>query len=166
MAGHVYLIGSHLYSWFKIGRSKTPKVRITDIGILLPFKVEVVAIWQAENYVYLESLLHRKYRLNHINGEWFHFNKMELEALIFDVPYPMVQYQALTDFVNMEKDYVREPFKMPQTREEHEWRKQHRDAWKKVREIESKEDRKKAAQKLIADRKLHRIHVIQKKHSA
>lgn len=166
MAGYVYLIGSRLYHWYKIGRSTTPKIRIKDIGILLPFKIEVVAIWRTDSDAYLESLLHRKYEDNHINGEWFHFDKFEIDALILDVPYTMVQFQSLTNFVNMETDYLRVSKKPPMTLEEIEWLREYGIAWTEVQKMKSKEEKKKAAAKLIADRKAHRLLVIQKRHSA
>ena len=41
MAGYVYLIGTPIFGWYKIGKSKTPEVRIKDLGILLPFKLHI-----------------------------------------------------------------------------------------------------------------------------
>jgi hypothetical protein len=166
VSGYVYLIGSHLYRWYKIGKSNTPKIRIKDIGILLPFKIEVIAVWRTERDAYLESMLHAKYRNNHINGEWFHFDPIEIKALILDVPYTMVQFQSLTDFVNMKEDYIRTKPRSPKTPEDKKWGEAHRAAWAEVQKIESKEERKKAAEKLISERRVHKLLLIQKRHSA
>jgi hypothetical protein len=82
MFGYVYLIGSSLFGWYKIGKTKNPKVRVDDLGILLPFKIEVFAIWEAKNCGAMEKALHEKYAEFHINGEWFRFNKDKLESVI------------------------------------------------------------------------------------
>ena len=42
MEGFVYLIGSPLFGWYKIGKSKTPEVRVSNLGILLPFKLKII----------------------------------------------------------------------------------------------------------------------------
>jgi len=55
MAGYVYLIGTPIFGWYKIGKSITPEIRVKDLGILLPFKIKVMAIWKAENHHLMES---------------------------------------------------------------------------------------------------------------
>lgn len=87
MAGYVYLIGSPTFGWYKIGKSATPDIRIKDIGILLPFKVAVFAIWKAENHHLLETVLHEKYAQFNINGEWFRFERDKIAAIVlWDLP--------------------------------------------------------------------------------
>lgn len=78
MSGYVYLIGSPIFGWYKIGKAKTPEVRVRDLGILLPFKIEVIAVWKAENHHLLEKTLHEMYAENRINGEWFEFTKKRI----------------------------------------------------------------------------------------
>jgi len=85
-SGYVYLIGSRQFGWFKIGKSRTPDIRINDIGILLPFRIELFAIWGTKNHSALESAFHRKYAEQHIHGEWFLFNRKTLEAMIIEYP--------------------------------------------------------------------------------
>jgi hypothetical protein len=82
MAGFVYLIGSEQFGWYKIGKSKDHHVRLEQLGILLPFKVEVFAIWEAENHSELERISHRMYSENRINGEWFSFSTAERSSVI------------------------------------------------------------------------------------
>lgn len=86
MAGYVYLIGSPLFSWYKIGKSRTPEIRVQDIGILLPFRIVVVGIWRAENHTSLESLLHQKYAGQRVNGEWFRFTRATVDRLFDSLP--------------------------------------------------------------------------------
>lgn len=84
--GYVYLIGSTKFGWYKIGKSKIPEIRIRDLGILLPFRVEVIKIWKAEDHHSLEKLLHEIHNANKINGEWFEFSKIEIQQLIESIP--------------------------------------------------------------------------------
>ena len=77
MSGYVYLIGSPTFGWYKIGKSKTPEVRVKDLGILLPFKLHIIGVWAAENHHLMETALHEMYASCRINGEWFEFSKKE-----------------------------------------------------------------------------------------
>lgn len=86
MAGYVYLIGTPIFSWYKIGKTVNPEVRVWDLGVLLPFRIEVIGIWKAENHTALEALLHEKYTKNRINGEWFRFDKKEVSNLFGSLP--------------------------------------------------------------------------------
>jgi hypothetical protein len=103
MSGYVYLIGSYRYKWFKIGKSRVPDIRIKDIGVLLPFKIEIVAIWKAKNHSLLESILHEKYAKNHINGEWFKFGEENVTQILKHLPeeariYPKYNNQEESKF--------------------------------------------------------------------
>ena len=69
-SGYVYLIGSPIFGWYKIGKSITPEVRIKDLGILLPFKIHVIGVWGAKNHHQLERALHEIHKDRRINGEW------------------------------------------------------------------------------------------------
>ncbi len=110
MAGYVYLIGTPTFGWYKIGKSATPEVRVKDIGILLPFRIDVFAIWKAQNHHLLEATLHETYSGNRINGEWFGFTKLQVQALISSLPeesriYPKEGVESVfTSFSNLERD--------------------------------------------------------------
>jgi len=84
--GYVYLIGTPVFGWYKIGKSRTPEVRVKDLGILLPFKVEIIGIWKAVNHHLMESTLHDIYKASRINGEWFAFDKKEAYAVYSSIP--------------------------------------------------------------------------------
>jgi hypothetical protein len=85
-SGYVYLIGTPIFGWYKIGKAKDPKVRVTDLGILLPFKIDVIAVWGAANHHLLEKTLHDIHKKSKINGEWFEFSKDEIIELINSIP--------------------------------------------------------------------------------
>jgi hypothetical protein len=66
MAGYVYLIGSSIFKWYKIGKSSRAAIRVTELGILLPFRIEVIAVWKLSNYHAMERDLHEKHAANRI----------------------------------------------------------------------------------------------------
>ena len=86
MEGYVYIVGSTTFGWYKIGKTKNPEVRVSQLGILLPFKLEVIGIWKAANHHAMEKALHEMYKKNKINGEWFEFTKKELYAASASIP--------------------------------------------------------------------------------
>ena len=103
--GYVYLIGTPIYGWYKIGKSKTPEVRIRDLGILLPFKISVFRVWKAENHSLMESSLHEMYQGNRINGEWFQFTKKQVLEMINRIPAEVIQEESLDKFSNVDQDF-------------------------------------------------------------
>ena len=86
MSGYVYLIGNSIFGWYKIGKSITPEIRIRDLGILLPFKIDIIGVWGAENHHKLEKALHEIYFDNKINGEWFEFTIPEAQKVFDSLP--------------------------------------------------------------------------------
>lgn len=111
MGGYVYLVGNPIFGWYKIGKSKTPEVRVKDLGILLPFKLEVISVWAAVDHTLMEQTLHEMYVTNRINGEWFEFSREKVAELCKSIPiesciFPSVSplTEKLTSFSNIEKD--------------------------------------------------------------
>ena len=86
MNGFVYLIGTPTFGWYKIGKSKTPVLRVKNLGVLLPFKIHVIGVWSAKNHTLLEKTLHEIYSPNRINGEWFEFTKQEVQHVFYSIP--------------------------------------------------------------------------------
>lgn len=110
-SGYVYLIGSPVFGWYKIGKSITPEVRIKDLGILLPFKIHVIRVWGAANHHLLEQALHEMHKDRRINGEWFEFSKKEVYEKVFNaIPeltrvYPSdIEDHYLDRFSNISED--------------------------------------------------------------
>lgn len=94
MPGHVYLIGSRKFHWFKIGKSSNATIRVNQLGILLPFPIEVFAVWKTSAPSVLEYQLHQKYAANRINGEWFSFTAEEVNCLIHEMLYASTEVTA------------------------------------------------------------------------
>ena len=84
--GYVYLIGSTRYGWFKIGKSCSPEIRVNAIGVMLPFKIDLYALWGTNNHSLMESAFHRTHAEHRINGEWFRFSPETLKRIISDYP--------------------------------------------------------------------------------
>lgn len=101
MTGYVYLIGSPKFGWYKIGKSIHPNIRIRDLGILLPFSIEVIALWKASNYSFLETMLHEKYAAQQINGEWFSFDLVQLRSIFEE----MIGSERVFPTENINLDY-------------------------------------------------------------
>ena len=111
MAGYVYLIGNDRFHWFKIGKSKTPEVRVTNLGVLLPFKIKIFAVWKAENHHKMETALHEIHADARINGEWFSFSDDRVKSIHQSIPSEACVFwheqqteSSLTHFSNMEMD--------------------------------------------------------------
>ena len=110
-SGYVYLIGSPIFGWYKIGKSITPEIRIKDLWILLPFKIHIIGVWGAKNHHELERALHEIHKSRRINGEWFEFSKKEVYEEVFGkIPdevrvYPIENNEHFLDkFSNIDED--------------------------------------------------------------
>jgi hypothetical protein len=86
MEGYVYLIGNERFQWYKIGKSRTPEIRVGNLGILLPFKVQIFGVWRAKNHSLMESALHEQHATSRINGEWFTFSKQKVKDIYCSIP--------------------------------------------------------------------------------
>ena len=110
MEGYVYLIGNPKLCWYKIGKSKTPEVRVRDLGILLPFKIEVIGVWRAMDHSLMEKALHEMHAKNRINGEWFEFSRNKAHEVFSAIPaenriYPIEGVKhSLASFSNIHED--------------------------------------------------------------
>lgn len=77
------MIGSAAYRWYKIGKSSTPLLRVKNLGVLLPFKIQIMAVWKSSDMDALESWFHAKYQNAQINGEWFKLNNDKVLEIVY-----------------------------------------------------------------------------------
>lgn len=124
MAGYVYLIGSRTFGWYKIGKTLKPIVRLCDIGVLLPFRIEAIAIWQFANHSTMETEIHRKYAEHRINGEWFGFDDEILKQIKLEFSYAAIPHPSM-GFSNEIRDRIasRIPGYDPELLKEMIWKK-------------------------------------------
>jgi len=104
MAGYVYLIGSSTFKWYNIGKASRAAIRVSELGILLPFRIEVIAVWKLSNYYAVERDLHEKHAANRINGEWFSFTKEEIKGIVDDMLWASTD--STVKFSNLQKDHA------------------------------------------------------------
>lgn len=118
-SGYVYLLGSTKFSWVKIGCAINPKIRVKDIGVLLPFRIELFAVWKVVNRFEAERAMHIQHADKAINGEWFYLKLKEIEHLIAK-PQPFIgelmfdyweRSGDLANFSNIQKDATAKDFK-------------------------------------------------------
>ena len=67
----VYLIWQVGTNHFKIGYSKNPKTRLSELQIGSPHQLELLTVMPTDNPEGDEARLHRKYSDNYVRGEWF-----------------------------------------------------------------------------------------------
>jgi hypothetical protein len=77
--GYIYIIKSDF--GYKIGKSKDAKNRVKNIGLQLPFKIELIFQFYVEGYHMKEKQLHEQFKNKHINGEWFNLSDEDIEAI-------------------------------------------------------------------------------------
>jgi hypothetical protein len=157
VSGHVYLIGSPTFHWYKIGKSSNAAIRVNQLGILLPFRIEVVAVWKVQAPRVIEYSLHKKYEKSRINGEWFHFEKAQVDEIVADMLWASTP--IATGFSNLPADYAPEGkiikfrYNSDLTPEERERRKQEAMFKKRASKNLTPAEREERKQKAIAERK-------------
>jgi predicted GIY-YIG superfamily endonuclease len=70
---HIYLLKLESSDSYKIGISKDPKKRIKQLQTGSPDNILLVCSYESKWANKIESALHRRYTMNNINREWFHF---------------------------------------------------------------------------------------------
>lgn len=80
--GFVYLIRDVEISGFcKIGRTLRPHQRLDLFSVKLPFRIEVLAMIQTDDYVALEADLQEYFNHRHARGEWFALTDQDIAAI-------------------------------------------------------------------------------------
>lgn len=67
---------------YKIGCTTNLRQRIRDISNVSPMHMQLVEYIESSNPVYLESLLHKKFRTHRIKNEWFEFTDEQFVEVI------------------------------------------------------------------------------------
>lgn len=82
-AGFVYIFGCTETGYYKIGCGNTPNSRMKDYErAKLPFPVEMLHTIPADDKERAEAELHRLYREQRTNGEWFKLTADDLARII------------------------------------------------------------------------------------
>lgn len=80
--GFVYVFGSTTNGYYKIGCGNKPGSRLKDYErSKLPFSVEMIHVIPVDDKEKAEAELHRLFRENRTNGEWFKLTNEELSKV-------------------------------------------------------------------------------------
>lgn len=73
--GLVYLIKMKNYNFYKIGHTtRSIETRLDELRTGNPEPLELIKSYKTNNYIKLENWLHRQYKINKKEGEWFEFD--------------------------------------------------------------------------------------------
>lgn len=86
-SGYIYLI--RLLDWYKIGRSKDVSKRLTTMSIKLPFDLDLIHTFPAEDMYEGEFHLHMRFADKRGRGEWFRLDDSDVEYMT-----SLVRYQG------------------------------------------------------------------------
>ena len=104
--GHVYLIGNSKFLWYKIGKSSDARIRVLDLGVLLPFRVEVIEVIRCDAYNFVEKRLHQEFAEHRVNGEWFHFDQDAVNSVCTMMELLGTPVVGIAGFHNMKEDFA------------------------------------------------------------
>ena len=79
MQAYVYIIKVSSEGIYKVGVSKNVKRRVKQLQTGNPEPIEIVKTFLS-NYPYkIESVLHRRFKINHVHGECYYLSKQDIE---------------------------------------------------------------------------------------
>lgn len=83
--GYIYLMRMNVVDdegWYpcKIGKSKDVPSRTKQIGLILPFELELIHFVQVNDMTRAERFLHSVYERYRMRGEWFRFPQEGIDA--------------------------------------------------------------------------------------
>lgn len=80
--GFLYVVQDADVTHFcKIGRTKCPLNRLYDFGVLLPFRVNVIALIPCLDSRVAERRLHLHFEDKRIRGEWFNLTQSDVQYI-------------------------------------------------------------------------------------
>lgn len=79
--GGVYFFLAKELSLVKIGKSRDIRARLKAASTFCPVEVEIIAALRMSGYS--EPWIHRRFRSDHVRGEWFNYSRKMVEYLAF-----------------------------------------------------------------------------------
>lgn len=76
---YVYLLKVSSEGIYKIGVSRNVERRVKQLQTGNPEPIEIVKTFLSQYPYKIENVLHRRYRLNHVQGECFYLSKDDIE---------------------------------------------------------------------------------------
>lgn len=81
-SGYVYLAGNHGLLVYKIGSSRRPKQRVRILSALLPYSLELLHYFPADNALQAEKALHSQFSLDCLEYEWYRLTTENLDKFL------------------------------------------------------------------------------------
>jgi len=78
--GFIYILRAD-NNLYKIGRAKRVDERVKQLGLILPYELEIVASFETDDMYLAEKQLHNGYRDRRIRGEWFALTDFDVRRL-------------------------------------------------------------------------------------
>lgn len=66
-----YLYLLHCEGFYKIGITKNPKKRMSELQVGNPFKINPIGFYKTKDAEGLECTIHNTFRFVNVSGEWF-----------------------------------------------------------------------------------------------
>lgn len=79
--GYVYLVQMEGHQVFKIGRCNSVPRRMTEIGLQMPYPYHMIFARRVSDAIGTEASLHRTFKDQRTNGEWFNLLDIQVEGL-------------------------------------------------------------------------------------
>lgn len=78
--GYIYLIRAST-GQYKIGRTKDISSRFNFFVVKLPFEIDLIHHFEADDMRKAEAELHERYKGQRVNGEWFDLDSQDVEVI-------------------------------------------------------------------------------------
>lgn len=99
-SGYIYIIKADT-GHYKIGRTKNVPKRLNFFGVRLPFAIELCWSIKVDDMYRFESWLHRYFKNERVNGEWFNISDFDLDIFGgFKTQQDVEQYYDLMEDVH------------------------------------------------------------------
>ncbi len=80
--GYIYVIKDiDITGYYKIGKTIHPAARLSNFGVKLPIRTEVVLVKKSNNAHKAEMNLHRRFKQVRQRGEWFKLSDSQLDSI-------------------------------------------------------------------------------------
>lgn len=80
IAGYVYAMLAD-NGLVKIGKSKTPGIRLDRLDVVLPYRMSLLCCFAADDALAEEKALHERFTDRRVNGEWFDLTNADITYL-------------------------------------------------------------------------------------
>lgn len=81
-AGWVYLVKAEGLNQYKIGRSKTPNIRLKELQKQSPIKLTLIHLIECQDAAAAENKLHKRFAERRVSGEWFELSDHDVKWIM------------------------------------------------------------------------------------